>query len=102
MALLAVAVVLPTVSLLWFMSRVIANERLVVRQKLTALYQDKLTDASAKTESIVRHPARQPRQDKSVGVIPIRFSGTSFWKTISKAWCCGAQTGRLFIREPRT
>ena len=52
LALLAVAVVLPTVSLLWFMSRVIANERLVVRQKLTALYQDKLTDASAKTESL--------------------------------------------------
>jgi nitrogen-specific signal transduction histidine kinase len=52
LALLAVAVVLPTVSLLWFMSRVIANERLVVRQKLTALYQDKLTEASAKTESI--------------------------------------------------
>ena len=51
-ALLAVAVVLPTVSLLWFMSRVIANERLVVRQKLTALYQDKLTDASTKTESL--------------------------------------------------
>ena len=52
LALLAVAVVLPTVSLLWFMSRVIANERLVVRQKLTALYQDKLTDANAKTESL--------------------------------------------------
>ncbi|MGA3284067.1 MAG: HAMP domain-containing sensor histidine kinase [Verrucomicrobiota bacterium] len=52
LALLAVAVVLPTVSLLWFMSRVIANERLVVRQKLTALYQDKLTEASAKTESM--------------------------------------------------
>jgi signal transduction histidine kinase len=52
LALLAVAVVLPTVSLLWFMSRVIANERLVVRQKLTALYQDKLAEASAKTESI--------------------------------------------------
>jgi len=58
LALLAVAVVLPTVSLLWFMSRVIANERLVVRQKLTALYQDKLTDASAKTES--RSPSGSP------------------------------------------
>jgi signal transduction histidine kinase len=52
LALLAIAVVLPTVSLLWFMSRVIANERLVVRQKLTALYQDKLAEASAKTESL--------------------------------------------------
>ena len=49
-ALLAVAVVLPTVTLLWFMSRVVANERLVVREKLAALYQDKLADATAKTE----------------------------------------------------
>ena len=52
LALLAIAVVLPTASLLWFMSRVIANERLVVRQKLTALYQDKLADATAQTESL--------------------------------------------------
>jgi signal transduction histidine kinase len=51
-ALLAVAVVLPTVTLLWFMSRVVANERLVVREKLAALYQDKLADATAKTESL--------------------------------------------------
>jgi hypothetical protein len=52
LALLAIAVVLPTASLLWFMSRVITNERLVVRQKLSALYQDKLTDATARTESL--------------------------------------------------
>jgi signal transduction histidine kinase len=52
LALLAVAVLLPTVSLLWFMIRVIDNERLVVRQKLAALYQDKLTDATARTESL--------------------------------------------------
>jgi signal transduction histidine kinase len=52
LALLAVAVVLPTASLLWFMSRVIANERLVVREKLAALYQDKLADATARTESL--------------------------------------------------
>ncbi|MGA2172888.1 MAG: HAMP domain-containing sensor histidine kinase [Sedimentisphaerales bacterium] len=48
--LLAAAVVLPTVSLLWFMSRVVANERLVVKEKLAALYQDKLADAAKKTE----------------------------------------------------
>ena len=51
-ALLALAVVLPTVSLLWFMSRVVANERFVVQQKLAALYQDKLADATAKTEGL--------------------------------------------------
>ncbi|MFH1372110.1 MAG: HAMP domain-containing sensor histidine kinase [Planctomycetota bacterium] len=50
--LLAAAVVLPTVSLLWFMSRVVANERLVVREKLASLYQDKLLDAAAETETL--------------------------------------------------
>ena len=48
------AVVLPTGGLLWFMSRVIANERLVVQQKLAVLYQDKLADALAKTTSLCR------------------------------------------------
>jgi signal transduction histidine kinase len=62
--LLAAAVVLPTVSLLWFMSRVVANERLVVRQKLAALYRDKLADATSKTES---HCAAQlARLDKAL------------------------------------
>jgi signal transduction histidine kinase len=46
--LLAVAVVLPTVSLLWFMSRAVSNERLVIREKLAALYQDKLAQAGQK------------------------------------------------------
>jgi signal transduction histidine kinase len=54
LVLLAVAVVLPTASLLWFMSRVIANERLVVGQKLAVLYQDKLADATVRTESLHR------------------------------------------------
>jgi signal transduction histidine kinase len=52
LALLVIAVLLPTVSLLWFMSRVIADERLVVPQKLAALYKDKLADATARTESL--------------------------------------------------
>jgi signal transduction histidine kinase/tetratricopeptide (TPR) repeat protein len=58
-ALLAIAVVLPTISLLWFMNRVIANERLVVRQKLAALYQDKLTDATTLTETLVSNRLTQ-------------------------------------------
>lgn len=36
--LLAVAVILPTVCLLWFMSRAVENERLAVRQKLMDFY----------------------------------------------------------------
>jgi signal transduction histidine kinase len=50
--LLAAAVVLPTVALLWFMSRVVANERLATREKLASLYQDKLNNAVNKTEAI--------------------------------------------------
>ena len=46
--LLAIAVVLPTVSLLWFMSRAVSNERLVIREKLAAIYQDKLALAGQK------------------------------------------------------
>ncbi|MBN2163814.1 MAG: HAMP domain-containing histidine kinase [Pontiellaceae bacterium] len=43
--LLAMAVVVPTVSLLWFMSRAVANERLVILQKLGAIYQQRLEHA---------------------------------------------------------
>lgn len=50
--LLAIAVVLPTVSLLWFMSRAVSNERLVIREKLAAIYQDKLALANQKAAEI--------------------------------------------------
>jgi signal transduction histidine kinase len=48
--LLAVAVILPTVCLLWFMSQAVKNERLVVRQKLVTLYQDKLSETVRETD----------------------------------------------------
>jgi len=62
LVLLAVAVLLPTASLLWFMTRVIGDERLVVKQKLAALYQDKLSDAATKTAALFR--ARLAALDK--------------------------------------
>ncbi len=40
--LLAIAVILPTVCLLWFMSQAVRNERLAVRQKLSVIYQQQL------------------------------------------------------------
>ncbi len=40
--LLAITVLLPTVCLLWFMSRAAKNERLAVRQKLLEIYQGQL------------------------------------------------------------
>jgi len=40
--LLAVAVILPTVCLLWFMTQAVKNERLAVRQKLIDIYSEKV------------------------------------------------------------
>lgn len=44
--LLVVAVILPTVCLLWFMGEVVGNERLVVRQKLTQVYKTRLAEVT--------------------------------------------------------
>ena len=88
LALLAIAFVLPTVSLLWFMSRVIANERLVVRQKLAVLYQDKLADANAKTEALFAARIAGLDQSKTSGnpyayfrrlILENHFQGVIVW-----------------------
>ena len=47
--LLAVAVILPTVCLLWFMSQAVKNVQLAARQKLITVYEDKLAKASQET-----------------------------------------------------
>jgi len=44
--LLAVAVILPTVCLLWFMNEVVRNERFAVHEKLTALYESQLAEVA--------------------------------------------------------
>ena len=43
--LLAIAVILPTVCLLWFMTQAVKNERLAVRQKLINLCTDRIGEA---------------------------------------------------------
>ena len=48
-ALLAISIVLPNITLIWFMTRAVANERLVTRQKLAPYFQDKLAVAGVKT-----------------------------------------------------
>ena len=50
--LLAVAVILPTVCLLWFMSHAVRNERLAVKQKLTDVYQQRLDNLSQRLDSL--------------------------------------------------
>ncbi|MEA3224397.1 MAG: ATP-binding protein [Planctomycetota bacterium] len=44
--LLAIAVILPTVCLLWFMNQAVKNVQLAARQKLITLYEEKLATAS--------------------------------------------------------
>jgi signal transduction histidine kinase len=50
--LLAIAVILPTVCLLWFMSHAVRNERLAVKQKLTDVYQQRLNSLSQRLDSL--------------------------------------------------
>ena len=50
--LLAIAVILPTVCLLWFMSQAVRNERLAVRQKLTDVYQQELSKLSQRVDAL--------------------------------------------------
>jgi len=50
--LLAIAVILPTICLLWFMSRVVKNERLAVKQKLTDVYTQRLEKLSASIDEL--------------------------------------------------
>ena len=49
---LAIAVILPTVCLLWFMSQAVGNERLAVRQKLTVVYQQRLETLSNRIDDL--------------------------------------------------
>lgn len=50
--LLAIAVILPTGCLLWFMSHAVRNERLAVRQKLTDVYQQELSKLSQRVDDL--------------------------------------------------
>jgi len=50
--LLAIAVILPTVCLLWFMTQAVKNERLAVRQKLTDVYQQRLDILSKRVDDL--------------------------------------------------
>jgi signal transduction histidine kinase len=46
--LLTVAVILPTICLLWFMSQAVRNERLVIRQRLVGVYRNRLEETVQK------------------------------------------------------
>jgi len=50
--LLAIAVILPTVCLLWFMTQAVRNERLAVRQKLSDVYKQRLEIMSKRIDGL--------------------------------------------------
>jgi signal transduction histidine kinase len=64
--LLAVAVILPTVGLLWFMNKVVKSERLVVRQRLTTFYKGRLIEVAAKAAEQWADVCRQLERKPSV------------------------------------
>ena len=59
--LLAVAVILPTVCLLWFMNAMVGSERLAVRQRLTTFYKGRLAEVTARIGSQWSDPRCWPR-----------------------------------------
>src|SRR3989339_2257243 len=90
--LLVIAVVLPTVCLLWFMTAAVKNERLAVRQKLVDTYKQQLDEIANEcnhsyrglSESLVREikrnepeqpPARFERNMASMGSDDPNFIG---------------------------
>jgi nitrogen-specific signal transduction histidine kinase len=98
--LLAVAVILPTVGLLWFISQVVNNERLAVRQKLTTVYKEQLekilhqTDASLSryyellnNKEIQAHPYRKKLfalgQNNLAGLIVYNANGQRVYPVLS-------------------
>jgi signal transduction histidine kinase len=63
--LLAVAVILPTICLLWFMNAVVDYERLVVRERLTSVYKAKLAEVMDKVDRNWAESCRRLERDPS-------------------------------------
>jgi len=62
--LLLVAVILPTVCLLWFMNEAIDNEHLVIRQKLITFYQGQLDETMRNVDTDWAQRCRRFEQDE--------------------------------------
>lgn len=80
--LLAIAVMLPTVCLLWFMSQAVKNERLAVKQKLTDIYQQRLDTLSKSVDDLwsdrinsVRQKAAECQGVEIFGLLAERDNG---------------------------
>ncbi len=81
--LLAVAVILPTICLLWFMSQAVKNERLAVKQKLTDVYQQSLDTLSRNVDDLwsdrintIRQKAAESQGIEIFGLFAGKDNGT--------------------------
>ena len=81
--LLAVAVILPTVCLLWFMNQAVKNDRLAVKQKLTDAYQLRLDTLSESLDNLwsgrtnsVRQKAVASQGVEMFGLLTARDDGS--------------------------
>lgn len=70
-SLLSVAVILPTICLLWFMTQAVRNERLAVRQKLTNAYEQRLGTFSERVDDL--WTARIDSVGQRAGLEPIEM-----------------------------
>ncbi len=81
--LLAVAVILPTLCLLWFMGEAVKSERLAVRQRLTTTYKDRLAQAATQVERT--WIARRRILEEQSAALPYR----RFVSAVGQSGCAG-------------
>jgi len=72
-SLLSVAVILPTICLLWFMSRAVRNERLAVRQKLTNAYEQSLEALADGADGLWSARIESARRKIEAGLEPVEI-----------------------------
>ena len=92
--LLLVAVILPTVCLLWFMGQAVKNERLAVRQKLIDVYTKRAQSFFNKVPDLIANPAIYVHL--SVEVCFICCKGRRVIKTLVHAFHCSGKIGAGF------
>jgi len=71
--LLAIAIILPTVCLLWFMSQAVRNERLAVRQKLTVVYKQRMEMLSTRIDDLWSSRIRVIDDESAVQSQPVEM-----------------------------
>lgn len=71
--LLLVAVVLPTICLVWFMTQAVRNERLAVKQKLNDAYQQRLGALSDRMDALWSARIDSIRRKAEAGLEPIEM-----------------------------